>query len=251
VYETFKLAVTSFVLPPGGPIVLVALGALAPRQYPRTGRTLVVVGAAALWLLSLPVVAGALVTLLGGARPLDLAAARQADAIVILGGGVRAQAPEYGGDTLGRLTLERVRYGARVARETELPVLVTGGAPGGGTAEAPLMRDVLEREYGVPVRWVEPQSRDTHENAIFSARLLKADGIGRIVLVGHAFDMPRGIAEFAAAGLDVIPAPTGIPRFEHDELLDYVPSMAGLQASYYASYELLANAVRAIKATVQ
>jgi hypothetical protein len=35
---------------------------------------------------------------------------------------------EYGGDTLGRLTLERVRYGARVAKKTGLPVLVAGGS---------------------------------------------------------------------------------------------------------------------------
>ena len=50
-----------------------------------------------------------------------------AKAVVILGGGVRRNAPEYGGDTLATLTLERVRYGARVARLTGLPVLVSGG----------------------------------------------------------------------------------------------------------------------------
>ena len=53
-------------------------------------------------------------------------------AIVILGGGVRRHAAEYGGDTLGQLTLERVRYGARVARLTGLPVLVSGGSVFGG-----------------------------------------------------------------------------------------------------------------------
>ena len=53
--------------------------------------------------------------------------AADAEAIVILGGGTRRNAPEYGGDTLGRLTLERVRYGAQVAKLTALPVLVTGG----------------------------------------------------------------------------------------------------------------------------
>ena len=59
--------------------------------------------------------------------PVTLAQARSAQAIVILGGGVRRNAPEYGGDTVGRLTLDRVRYGAFVARATGLPVLVTGG----------------------------------------------------------------------------------------------------------------------------
>ena len=240
-YETFKLAVTSFVLPPGGPIVLVALGALAPRQYPRTGRTLVVVGAAALWLLSLPVVAGALVTLLGGARPLDLAAARQADAIVILGGGVRAQAPEYGGDTLGRLTLERVRYGARLARQTDLPVLVTGNAPEDGVrAEADLMREALQSEFGVQARWVDERARNTRENAKHAAGMLRAEGKRRVLLVMHGFDVRRATRQFEAAGLEAIPAPTQVPRWDELRASDFLPSAAALLASHYATYEVLA-----------
>ena len=197
--------------------------------------------------LSVPVVASLLMRPLDVAGVLDLERARSAQAIVVLGGGVRPDAVEYGGDTVGRLTLERVRYGARVARETGLPVLVTGGSSFGGATEAQLMRDVLEREYGVPVRWVEPRSHNTHENALFSARILKAEGVGRIVLVAHALDMRRAIAEFAAAGLDVVPAPTLIPQFEHEDVLDYVPSLGGLAGSYYASYELLAIAVRTVK----
>jgi uncharacterized SAM-binding protein YcdF (DUF218 family) len=55
---------------------------------------------------------------LGRTSPLDLAQVSNAQAIVILGGGVRREAPEYGGATLGGITLERVRYGARLARTT-------------------------------------------------------------------------------------------------------------------------------------
>lgn len=99
---------------------------------------------------------------------MDHALAREAQAIVILGGGVRRHAPEFGGETLGRLTLERVRYGARVARETRLPLLVTGGALFGGSTEAALMKRALEEEFNVAVRWTEERSRDTrlkHERA--------------------------------------------------------------------------------------
>jgi hypothetical protein len=76
------------------------------------------------WLVSLPIVPNGLVTALGGARPVDQATARNPDAIVILGGGVRSEAIEYGGETLGRLTPERVRYGAHLTRQT--------GPPGAG-----------------------------------------------------------------------------------------------------------------------
>ena len=175
--------------------------------------------------------------------PLDPARAKSAQAIVILGGGTRRNAAEYGGDTLGRLTLERVRYGARVAKLIGLPVLVTGGSVYGGETEAKLMRESLEREFGVPVRWAEARSRTTHENAVYSAEILRDAGIERVVLVAHSVDMPRAIAEFAAQGISIVAAPTGIPSRDFDGPLDFLPSMAGLQSSYFAVYELLANAV--------
>src|SRR4029078_3845558 len=116
-------------------------------------------------------------------------------------------ASDFGASTLSGLTLERVRYGARVARATGLPVLVSGGAQKDMPAEAPLMRDALIKEYGVPVRWIESRSLNTHENAVKSAARLKASGVDRIILVGHSFHFPRTRNEFEAAGISVIAAP--------------------------------------------
>ena len=165
--------------------------------------------------------------------------------MVILGGGVRRNAPEYGGDTLGRLTLERVRYGARVARVTGLPVLVTGGSVLGGEPEAKLMKDSLEQEFGVGVRWAETRSRNTHENAVRSAEILRAAGIDRVVLVAHAVDMPRASARIRGSGhCDHQGADRDSRVRRLAGLLDYVPSIAGLQGSYYAMYEILANGIR-------
>lgn len=242
-YTSFKLVVTTLVLPPGGPIVLVLLGVMLLRRRPLAGRTLALFGAISLWLLSLPVVANLAVTALGGTQLLDLAAARKADAIVILGGGVRPQAPEYGGDTLGRLTLERVRYGAFLARQTGLPVLVAGGPPDEDVrAEADLMREVLQREFNVPVRWAEDRSRNTRENAAKAAAILSAEGVRRILLVTHGFDVRRAKGLFEAAGLEVIAAPTQIPGPDEPELADFLPSVTALAASHYALYEALALA---------
>jgi hypothetical protein len=67
-----------------------------------------------------------------------------------------------------------------------------------------------------------------------------------VVMVVHAFDIPRVRSEFASAGIDIIPAPTGIPSRDPDTLLDYAPGINGLYTSYYALYEILANAVRRI-----
>jgi len=174
---TLKAIFKALVLPPTGPMLVALFGVLLLRRAPRIGRALVWTGALTLVLLCLPVVAGILARPFD-MKPLDLADAKRAQAIVVLGGGTRRAAPEYGGDTLGRRTLERVRYGARVARETGLPVLVTGGVlPDVQSSEAALMREALEREYGVPVRWAEDRSRNTRENARLSAPLLRADGV--------------------------------------------------------------------------
>jgi uncharacterized SAM-binding protein YcdF (DUF218 family) len=218
---------------------------VALRRWPRLGRAFLWTGLVVLLALSLGPVSGLLLWLANDSSAVRIEDARMAQAVVILGGGVRRDAPEYGGDTLGRLTLERVRYGAKLARETGLPVLVAGGTVLGDTAtEASLMRAALEREFNIPVRWVEEKSRNTHENARFAAAILKRDGVKRVVLVIHGFDIRRARAEFTDAGLEVVPAPTVVPRFEITSPLDFLPSMAALQGSYYALYELLANAVR-------
>ena len=121
-----KTLVKLLVLPPAGPLILALAGLLILRRWPRAGRTLALLGVGSLFLLCMPIVAWML-TRTFDRPPLDYAQAHHAQAIVILGGGTRRRAPEYGGDTLGRLTLERVRYGAEVARRTGLPMLVTGG----------------------------------------------------------------------------------------------------------------------------
>ena len=239
-----KKVLTALVLPPTGPLILAFLGLMLLKARPMLGRGLAWLGILMLLMFSLPFVSDTLLGFLDGSPPLDFAKASNAQAIVILGGGVRRNALEYGGDTLGRLTLERVRYGALVARKTRLPVLVTGGVVYGAVAEATLMTQSLEEEFNVKVRWAEGTSRNTHENAVRSAEILLASGIRHVILVAHGFDMRRAKAEFTAAGLEVTPAPTHIPSGTSDSLLELVPSVSSLQDSYYALYELLANAVR-------
>src|SRR6185295_16851084 len=158
-----KKALAALVLPPTGPLLLALVGLALLGRRPRLGRVLAWAGVVVLLALSLPVVSHLLLRSLQ-ASVLNLQRIGDAQAIVILGGGVRRNAPEFGGDTLGRLTLERVRYGALVARTTKLPVLVSGGAVYGGSTEAALMKRALEQEFDVQVRWAEERSRDTRSN---------------------------------------------------------------------------------------
>ncbi len=69
------------------------------------------------------------------------------------------------------------------------------------------MRNALESEFGVRVRWLEDRSRNTHENAQFTAARLEQEGVKRVVLVAHGLDMRRARAEFTATGLEVVRRP--------------------------------------------
>jgi uncharacterized SAM-binding protein YcdF (DUF218 family) len=236
-------------LPPTGPLIVAAAGLLLMARRPRLGRRLAALGVALLFALSMPVVATWLERAwVGDLAPVTPERAARAQAIVIPGSGLRTDAPEYGGDTLGRFTLERVRYGARLARDTGLPVLVSGGRPGTTWSEAALMRQSLEQEFGVPVRYVEDRSRTTHENAQQSARILEAVGIDRVLVVAQAVDLRRIRAEYAAAGLTVVPAPIDLPGEPELSLRGLLPGIAGLDGSWRFIYEAPGEAVRVVAA---
>lgn len=167
--------------------------------------------------------------------------AQSPEAIVILSAGIYQAAPEYEGDTVDALTLERLRYGARLQRRSGLPILVTGGLFRHATQPlATLMREALVEDFGVPVRWVEGRALTTHENAEQSAAMLRAEGIKTIYLVTHAAHMLRSQEAFEQAGLAVVPAATVFTSINPDvSLRDMVPRTTSLARSFYALHELV------------
>jgi uncharacterized SAM-binding protein YcdF (DUF218 family) len=139
----------------------------------------------------------------------------KAQAIIILGHGRYPKAPEYGyEDTLNTGGLARARYGAKLHRETGLPILLAGGSPyGETTSEASIMKEVLEKEFNVPVRWLEEKSKNTFENALYSSQLLEKENIKRVLMVTHSRDIIRALRAFKKVGaLNITPAPTLFAR---------------------------------------
>ena len=136
----------------------------------------------------------------------------KADAIVVLGGGtLSAQYP--------RQTVEvgnagdRLIYTALLYREGKADhLLLTGGRLDWVSAGSSPAEDmaVLLKMMGVPrqAMWLEPDSRNTYENAVNTRKVLEPKGIRRIILVTSAAHMPRSVALFEKQGFDVIPAPT-------------------------------------------
>lgn len=101
------------------------------------------------------------------------------------------------------------------------PVLASGGGSR-RQAFSITMRQLLEQD-GVPdaMIWTEELSRNTHENAVNSAQVLRLHDVRKIALVVDASSMPRAAACFRKAGIEVIPAPSEFCELEApgDELL--------------------------------
>jgi uncharacterized SAM-binding protein YcdF (DUF218 family) len=237
----FGKFVAALLLPPLGPLLVVLAGLVWMPRRPRFGRLLAFAGTGILLLLSVPLVAAWLTIAVADTEVLVPGTPVKADAIVLLGAGTRGFAPEYGADAPTTLSLERVRYTAWLAKALGLPVAVSGGAVYGGDPEAPLMAAILAKEFGVAPKWIEPRSRNTHENAVELAAILIPAGVRRVVVVTHGVDTRRGRREMQAAGFDVVMAPTVVPGSQIASARDFVPGISGLRGSTLALYEMLGN----------
>lgn len=242
-FELRNLA-RALVLPPAGPLLIACVGfalMLLSRRR-RLGLLLCGFGIASLWLLAMPVVSAQLMRIATPYETLDLRQPISAKAIVILAGGVRRYAPEYNEDTPNEITWQRLAYGARLARTTGLPVLVTGGR-----GEAAAMRAFLIADFGVTPRWVEDSARDTQQNAAFSRALLDAEGIREIVLVTSDWHMRRALAEFEWQGMQAVPAPVTDYSPPDGMLARWLPGAGALQDSRTVLYELLGTLVLRVR----
>ena len=105
---------------------------------------------------------------------------------------------------------------------------------------------------GVPEQaiWLEDQSQNTYENALYCAQLLKAKNIDRVILVTSAIHMPRSVALFEKQGIQVIPAPAdftvtqaGWDDLTHgtleSQLINLLPSVGNLSLTTNALKEYL------------
>ena len=236
-YETLK----GLALFPANAIFALTVGLLLSLIWRRAGFAILAATIAVFYLGSAPYTANRFTRWMQSVPPLtDLAPAKDAQAIVVLAAGASAGGPEYGGVLLDQLTTVRLRYAAHLYRQLELPILVSGGAISGtDTSLAGAMKEALEEDFGVPVKWAEDRSANTGANAKLSAEILTKDGVRKIVLVTHASHMPRSVELFRAEGFDVVPAPTGFAFATSDLPRDLMPRLSALQNFYLAAYEAM------------
>jgi len=235
---------SQLLLPPGGVILLGVVGLIFWKRW--WGRGLVFLALASLWLLSTEPVRDML------SEPLEYQYTvldvehvdREGAVIVLLGGGINENAPEYQGrDGLGRYAVMRTLFAADIARKSDLDIYATGGKPLTETAdpEGEIMRRFLLR-LGLSERKVfaESASNNTWENAAYMQQMLADKGVERVVLVTSAWHMPRAVWCFEANGMQVIPAPTDfITKQGEYDARSYFPRWTVLADSGQAMHEYL------------
>jgi len=235
-------SISALLLPPLCLLLLLAISISLLYRRKKFARPLLLISCGLLWLVCTPYFAeGSLHLLEKDIAALDRRHPNAADAIVILGGGSYFHASEYAGaDTVSEVTLVRLRYGAKLQRETGKPILVTGGKPQGNSlSEAQQMRASLEQDFQAPVRWVEGMSDNTFENARYSFQLLQKDGIRKIYLVTHAWHMPRAAGIFRSHGFEVIEAPTAFTTRYRTDLLAFLPNAEAMRDSRFFVHEAI------------
>ncbi len=244
--ESWKPVLSSLLLPPVPLLLLTLVGARMILWRRGWGWLLVLLATAGLWLGACSAVGEWLQRSLLVPPPVlsaerigalrQVVSVRPAVAVVILGGGREAVAPEYGVASLSPLALERLRYGIWLGRQTGAPLMFSGGlghAAQPGRSEAEVAAEIALREFGRALRWTEARSRDTRENAQFAVATLRELNLEQVVVVTHGWHMPRALRAFeeacvrAGVNWQLVPAPMGMASRVESPTLRWVPSSEG------------------------
>ncbi|MFZ4804351.1 MAG: YdcF family protein [Synechococcus lacustris] len=197
--------------PLGLGLLLQLAGQLGRRQS--WGPWLGGAGIGLLWLFAMPLTSRQLVWgLEEQAAALTPALIPKADAVLVLGGGLRPALAPRRGVEVGEGG-DRLLTGVRLLRQGKAPLLITSGGRVGFSANDPAPPEAvsarqLALELGVPASkiLINPASRTTAEEAHDIGLLARQRHWQRLLLVTSAFHMPRALASFKrSSGLTVIP----------------------------------------------
>jgi uncharacterized SAM-binding protein YcdF (DUF218 family) len=248
-----KPYLSALALPPASLLIMTLLGAWLIRRSPKLARRVVVLSVVSLWVLSTNTFSvwlhGQVIPAYPHVTARDLKD-KSVQAIVVLGGGVVTGLP--GGDhQLSRSSLERLRLGAQLARQSGLPLVFSGGTGWGArekdVSEADVAQKVLSDAFGLELKLKESSSRDTQENALNTWKLLNREKITSVALVTSSTHMSRASAEFTKVGFAVTESAVGQPSTVSEAILGFIPSASSLEVSQSVLRELLAKLIQLIK----
>ncbi|WP_032092013.1 YdcF family protein [Necropsobacter rosorum] len=233
---------TALALPPFNVLILWLLAlCFGYLEYKKLSYACGLLGILILYIFSIPYTAQKLQDSLIVEDNLTLDDYNTAQAIVVLGGGLRDSKELFGALAVPPIPLERLRYAAYLHNQTQLPVLISGGNPN-GNSEAKIMADELQTFFHVPTQWQEKQSHTTAQNARFTREILAKENIKRIILVTNQWHMQRAKLLFEKQGFDVLPASVGegiTPAYYPLNLMHFIPQAGAMPANMQALKEWL------------
>jgi Uncharacterized conserved protein, COG1434 len=225
-----KKLIAYFILPPG--LLVIAFAVLGILTKRKLAKFIAFSFALFVYLLSIEPIKDLLYKPLEEAYPVP--SKPEGDAIVILGGGA------YNTGILKEDSTKRLLTGFVLHKQTNLPIILSGGASIGALPEAEIMKGLL-LTLGVDKGkiYTEANSKDTGENAQEVKRLCDRLGCKRVVLVSSAYHMRRAVLAFQKAGLEVVPYPTDFKRDMKYNLYSLLPKMSVFADGYKALREYL------------
>jgi uncharacterized SAM-binding protein YcdF (DUF218 family) len=227
-------------------LLLALPSVIGQERRPGRARALLALGMAQLLVFSCEIVSSRLFASLEHGAQSSYRAEESYDAVVVLGGILDA-----GAQTSGELEVneaaERILRAADLLRaERARFVLLSGGIAFPRPGELPeaeilarwLAGQGIARERMV----VEPRSRNTRENAVESAAIIRSRGWRKVLVITSAWHAPRALGCFRAVGLDPDVLPVDF-RAGRAPPLGWLPRASALSASTDALREALGRIV--------
>jgi uncharacterized SAM-binding protein YcdF (DUF218 family) len=229
------------ILPPSSLLILMAVGLLTIKKNPMLGKLFIASGLILLYLVSINPVTDALL------KPLETSSSPwkdghvQADAIVVLGGGVRDLSWMGRTSQPSSSSVERLVMGITLYQRLHIPLVLMGG---NGDPSRTVISDAdamahtaLNLGVNMDEVIIENKSRNTLESAGALKSIIKGK---KIVLVTSASHMKRAAAIFSKQGFHVVTAPSGYDYEKKNiSFFSFIPRASNLHVSSTALHEYL------------
>ena len=230
---------------------LLLLGAAVPwrasrPQKPRRQRALGIAGLAVLLVFSAAPVENGLYRWLEASAHDTTHPDETYDAVIFLGGIVDGNPTALYHQTSYNDNVERLFATYDMLRTGRARYAITSGGTEGasGIIEAETVRDQLIAWGIAPERiLVDDKANNTHENAVYTAAIVKEQGFTRLAIVTSAYHMKRAIDCFHAVGLDPDTLPADYRGGRFADVLSPTPRTWHLDGSTRAIRELAGRVI--------
>ncbi|TSA18702.1 YdcF family protein [bacterium] len=253
-WTVFYKVVVGWLMPPGCFILLLAYCVYRTRfvtdpSLRKTLRTLAIIGAAGLYLLSIQPVLHLLASGLEQFPPVQESHIQKTNAIIVLSAGI-VEGVEVSFSRLpavpANLAILRLSEGIRLyrkikAKDRSCTIILTGGHLSGSKFALSAVSGEWLISMGIPSADIrlETSSRTTYEEALFVSPIVQSEAAQAVFLVTSAVHMPRAMAAFRKFGIPVIPAPCDFLESGKLGLFSLVPGADALQETRSMLWEYL------------